>query len=80
MLRERIMDEKRLPLAAIFLSYIFLFNVLPTGKCGTGKYLSLTFRKTLTRLARNYRKGACRSACPEFTISHPFLSRLNLNC
>jgi hypothetical protein len=26
--------------AAIFLSGIFLFYALPTGRCGTGKYLT----------------------------------------
>jgi len=29
----------------IFLPYIFLFEVLPTGKCGTGKYLPSSFFK-----------------------------------
>ncbi|MGH9754366.1 MAG: hypothetical protein ACREA2_16425 [Blastocatellia bacterium] len=29
------------PLVYIFLSYIFLFGDLPTGKCRTGKYLPI---------------------------------------
>jgi hypothetical protein len=32
----------------IFLSGIFLFNSLPTGKCRTGKCLPVIARKTLT--------------------------------
>src|SRR5262245_47922817 len=30
------------PTSHIFLSHIFLFMVFPTGKCGRGKYLSLS--------------------------------------
>jgi hypothetical protein len=31
-------NSQKAPPAAIFLSHIFLLKILPTGKCGTGKY------------------------------------------